>query len=112
MATGVSVSGITRWPPEIETTVYFACVEALQNVIKHADGASTIAILLEGRDGRLRFEVRDDGCGFALDGNGNGAHRGSGIVNMRDRVGALDGDLAIVSAPGQGTRVIGSVPTG
>ncbi len=112
IATGVTVSGITRWPPEIETTVYFACVEALQNVIKHADGASAIAILLEGRDGRLRFEVRDDGRGFVLDANGNGAHRGSGIVNMRDRVGALDGDLAIVSAPGQGTRVIGSVPTG
>jgi signal transduction histidine kinase len=112
VATGVTVSGITRWPPEIETTVYFACVEALQNAIKHADGASTIAILLGGSDGRLRFEVSDDGCGFALDANGNGAHRGAGLVNMRDRVAALDGELAIVSAPGQGTRVIGTVPTG
>ena len=64
--TGVSASGIRRWTPEIETTVYFACVEALQNAIKHAGGATGIAIVLEGHDGRLRFEVRDDGPGFEL----------------------------------------------
>ncbi len=111
--TGVSASGIRRWSPEIETTVYFACVEALQNAIKHAGGATAIAIVLEGHDGRLRFEVRDDGPGFELggNGNGNGYHAGSGLVNMRDRVGAIGGELAIVSAPGRGTRVIGSVPT-
>ena len=67
--------------------------------------------MLEGADGRLRFEVRDDGPGFAMDGNGNGAHRGSGLVNMHDRVSAVGGQLAVVSAPGQGTRVIGTVPT-
>jgi signal transduction histidine kinase len=109
--TGVSASGVCRWTPEIETTVYFACVEALQNAIKHAGGATRIAIVLEGHDGRLRFEVRDDGPGFVLDGGGNGSHQGSGLVNMRDRVGAIGGELAIVSAPGRGTRVIGSVPT-
>jgi signal transduction histidine kinase len=110
VATGVSARGMDRWTPEIETTVYFACVEALQNAIKHADGASGIAIVLEGFDGRLRFEVRDDGPGFSQ--NGDGHHRGSGLVNMRDRVAAIGGELAIVSGPGQGTRVIGSVPTG
>ena len=111
MATGVSASGVRRWSPEIETTVYFACVEALQNVVKHAGGATAIAIVLEGGDGRLRFEVRDDGPGFAADGNGNGTRRGSGLVNMRDRMSAVGGQLAVVSAPGQGTRVIGTVPT-
>jgi signal transduction histidine kinase len=110
VATGVSARGMERWSPEIETTVYFACAEALQNAIKHADGASGIAIVLEGFDGRLRFEVRDDGPGFSQNGNGRG--HGSGLVNMRDRVRAIGGELAIVSAPGSGTRVIGSVPTG
>ena len=69
--------------------MYFACVEALQNVIRHAGGASAIAIMLEGSDAGLRFEVRDDGPGFAMDGNGNGAHRGSGLVNMHDRMSAV-----------------------
>ena len=108
VAAGVSATGVRRLPSEVETTVYFACVEAIQNAIKHASGASGIAIVLEGENGRLRFEVRDDGPGFVPGSNG---HRGSGLVNMRDRVGALGGDLAIVSSPGHGTRVIGSVPT-
>jgi signal transduction histidine kinase len=111
IATGVSVTGLRRWAPEIETTVYFACVEALQNAIKHAGGATAIAIVLDGSDASVRFEVRDDGRGFVIDANGNGATRGSGLVNMRDRVGALGGSLAIVSSPGVGTRVIGSVPS-
>jgi signal transduction histidine kinase len=107
IATGVIANDVRRWAPDIETTVYFACVEALQNAVKHAGGASGVTILLDGTDGRLRFEVRDDGIGFALNGNGPG----HGIVNMHDRVGALGGELAVLSAPGQGTRVVGTVPT-
>jgi signal transduction histidine kinase len=109
--TGVRARAIRRWSPEVETTVYFACAEALQNAVKHADGAEQIAILLEGGDGRLRFEVRDDGTGFLQNGNGNG-HHGAGLLNMHDRVAAIGGELAIVSSPGKGTRVVGSVPTG
>jgi signal transduction histidine kinase len=104
----VSADGVSRWAPEIETTVYFACAEALQNAVKHS-AAVQIAVLLEGRDGRLRFEVRDDGCGFAQNGDSRG-HQGAGLLNMRDRVAAIGGELAVVSAPGHGTRVVGSVP--
>jgi signal transduction histidine kinase len=111
LAAGVSAEGVRRWAPEIETTVYFACAEALQNAVKHAEGALHVAIVLEGRDGRLRFEVRDDGAGFLQNGHGNG-HTGSGLLNMRDRVAAIGGELAVVSSPGRGTRVIGWVPTG
>ena len=110
--TGVRARAIRRWSPEIETTVYFACAEALQNAVKHAGGAAEIAILLDGGDGRLRFEIRDDGAGFRQNGNGNGnGHHGAGLLNMHDRVAAIGGELAIVSSPGKGTRVIGSVPT-
>jgi signal transduction histidine kinase len=114
VATGVSARGVRRWAPEIETTVYFACAEAIQNAVKHARGAQQIAILLDGNEGRLRFEVRDDGSGFVnhSNGNGNGSHSGTGLLNMRDRVAAIGGELTIVSSPGRGTRVIGSVPTG
>ena len=108
VATGVIAHGVRRWAPEIETTVYFACVEALQNAVKHADAASGVTILLDAGEGRLRFEVRDDGTGFALNGNGHG----HGLVNMRDRVGSLGGELVVLSAPGQGTRVVGTVPLG
>jgi signal transduction histidine kinase len=49
--------------------------------------------------------VRDDGPGFRLD-----EVDGAGLQNMEDRMGALAGELAIVSAPGRGTTVSGRVP--
>jgi PAS domain-containing protein len=55
----------------------------------------------------LRFEVEDDGRGFAVRGT-----RGRGIDNMRDRIVALGGRLTIDSSQGEGTRVIGTVPVG
>ena len=50
--------------------MYFACVEALQNAAKHARGANGVSISVTD-NGRLEFEVHDDGCGFdpaAVDG--------------------------------------------
>jgi signal transduction histidine kinase len=96
---------VTRQPPEIETAVYFTCMEALQNAIKHAAGASGVWVTLR-QDDELRFEVRDDGPGFRPTGtDGVG-----GLRNMRDRVEAIGGRLTIDTAPGHGTRVIGVIP--
>ena len=54
----------------------------------------------------LRFEVRDDGAGF----NSLTEKAGVGLTSMRDRVAAVSGQLAVVSSPGGGTRVIGHIP--
>ena len=97
--------GVTRHPIEIEGATYFTCVEAVQNAIKHAHGATGVWIKLSQTSGQLRFEVRDDGPGFGLD-----AVEGRGMRNMRDRVEAVGGRLTVHSEPGRGTRVIGSVP--
>jgi signal transduction histidine kinase len=97
--------GLTRHPPELETAVYFTCLEAVQNAVKHADGATGLWVSLSEGDA-LHFEVRDDGRGFDLAaGNGNG-----GLRNMHDRVEAMGGRLTIDSAPGGGTRIGGVVP--
>jgi signal transduction histidine kinase len=87
--------------------VYFACIEALQNAIKHARGATGVWISLAD-DGRLQFTVRDDGVGFAA-GAGSA---GIGLTNMRDRVAAVGGVLTIDTGSGQGTRIAGVVPVG
>ena len=42
----VSDEGIGRYSPQIEKTVYFACLEATQNAVKHAAGATGVAIAL------------------------------------------------------------------
>jgi signal transduction histidine kinase len=101
----VSVDGIGRYPPEVESAVYFCCVEALQNAAKHAGGAASVSVRLSADD-RLRFEVRDDGAGF----DPGAVSGGTGLTNMRDRISAIGGDLELWAAPGQGAAVTGSVP--
>jgi signal transduction histidine kinase len=104
LPTTVEVDGADRYPSEIETAAYFCCIEALQNVAKHAPEAKTVAIALS-RNGDLRFEVRDDGPGFTVDDAA-----GDGLVNMRDRIAAVGGELHITSNPGAGTTVVGTIP--
>jgi signal transduction histidine kinase len=100
----IDADGIGRLPSETESAVYFCCLEAMQNVTKHATGVGQVTIALRAEDG-LRFEVVDDGCGFAGTDPG-----GSGLTGMRDRLAAVGGELWVESAPGEGTRVRGKVP--
>ena len=97
--------GIGRYPQDIEAAAYFSCLEALQNVAKYANASRAVVSLADG-DGRLRFEVVDDGEGF------DPAHTGygTGLQGIADRLGALSGALSVTSAPGAGTTVSGTIP--
>ena len=99
---------IGRYAEEIEVAVYFCCLEALQNVTKHAGPHATASIILREEDELLAFEVRDSGVGFDPSGVG----QGSGLVNMRDRMEAVGGRLEVVSRRGRGTTIRGYVPLG
>ena len=88
--TTVDMDGVGRYAPEIETAIYFCCLEAMQNAMKHAIGVTTISVSL-AVDEQLRFEVRDDGAGFA-EGE---VLSGAGLTSMRDRIAAVGGFLAI-----------------
>jgi signal transduction histidine kinase len=88
--------------------VYFCCLEALQNVAKHAGPDAPATVTLWEGEGRLSFEVRDSGVGFSPI---NGP-RGSGLINMRDRIEAVGGELTVSSQRARGTSVRGSVPIG
>jgi PAS domain S-box-containing protein len=92
-----------RLPEHIEATAYYICMEALTNVAKHAQ--ATRADVKFTREGDvLRFEIIDDGRGGA-DPRG-----GSGIVGLRDRAEAAAGTLFVISPPGKGTSVTGTLP--
>lgn len=101
----VDADGFERLPTETESTIYFCCMEALQNATKHAEGAKLVSIRLWREDG-VRFEVRDDGVGFEIDSE----RSGSGITGMKDRVEASGGWLRVESRQGHGTRVNGCLP--
>jgi signal transduction histidine kinase len=102
----LEAGAIGRYPAEVEATVYFCCLEALQNVGKHAGPDARATLRVWEEQGGLHFEVADDGSGF----DPRTEPRGSGLTNMSDRLGALGGRLSVLSAPGDGTRVAGAVP--
>jgi signal transduction histidine kinase len=100
----VDFNGIGRYDAATEATVYFCCVEALQNAAKH--GGESAAVRLWEQNGELRFEVSDDGPGI----DAEQPTLGAGLTNMRDRVGAIGGHVDIGNSNGRGTAVRGAVP--
>jgi signal transduction histidine kinase len=101
----VELTGAPAAPidPAVEAAVYFVTAEALTNIAKYAR-ASQASICLSVDDGRLRVEVRDDGCG------GADLATGTGLRGLRDRVDALDGRFELDSPPGVGTTVRVEIP--
>jgi signal transduction histidine kinase len=98
--------GIGRCAPTVEAAVYFCVLEAIQNAIKHGGSEVQITVTLERRGGEIEFTVADDGVGFEPRGKASGF----GLMSMHDRVGAVEGVLEVVSSPGQGTVVRGTIP--
>ncbi len=101
----VESDGIGRYSREVEATVYFCVLEALQNVAKYSE-ASHATVTFAHNDGSLGFTVVDNGAGF----DPVTTARGAGLTNMEDRLDAAGGVLAIESNPAGGTSVGGSIP--
>lgn len=97
--------GVSRYPRPVEAAVYFCVLEALQNVVKHADASSATVDFSSTVDG-LSFEVSDDGKGFSP----HLVTWGSGLGNLADRLDALDGTLEVLASPEGGTTVRGTIP--
>jgi len=98
----IHADSIRRYPLEVEAAVYFCCLEALQNAVKHAQ-ATTMVINVEESGGELRFAATDNGRGIDV----TRARSGSGIQNMMDRMAALHGSLDLEAGPNGGTSVSG-----
>jgi signal transduction histidine kinase len=98
-----AVRGV-RFDADVEACAYFVCLQALQNVQRHAANAPTL-VRLWLEDKRLAFEVADRGPGF----DPSVTAGGMGLQIMRDRVEALEGELVVRSSPGEGTVVQGRV---
>jgi signal transduction histidine kinase len=101
----IEADGIQRYPQDVEATVYFCALEALQNIAKYA-GASRADVCLSISGGSLQFTITDDGTGFDT----AAARHGTGLQGMADRLAALGGTLHLRSQPGQGTTVSGRLP--
>jgi signal transduction histidine kinase len=108
LPTSLDLDNVGRYGDDIEAAVYFCTLEALQNAGKHAGDAATATVHVSDVDGVLRFEISDDGAGFEM--VAGATNHGHGFVNMADRLGAFGGSVKVVSAPGAGTTIIGTIP--
>jgi two-component system, NarL family, sensor histidine kinase UhpB len=92
----------------IDLTIYRCIQESLTNTARHAQAAHvTVELCHDAAAGLLRLAIRDDGRGIAAD-----TTPGFGIRGMRERVEGLGGRYRIGGAPGHGTCVQITIPTG
>ncbi|MCX7924184.1 MAG: sensor histidine kinase [Fimbriimonadales bacterium] len=80
--------------------------EALSNVMKHAGNPQNLYVECRVDGDWLEARVADDGNGF----DPETVLEGVGLSSMRDRIHTLGGEIALKSAPGQGTTVHVRVP--
>jgi signal transduction histidine kinase len=94
---------VGRLPEQIETAVWYACAEALTNVVKHAE-ATRAAIDVTVTTGEVTARVDDDGIGGAR------PVPGGGIAGLADRLSVVGGDVTVHPSPDGGTQVNIRVP--
>lgn len=109
----LNVSGAPRrLPARVEEQVLRIGQEAVVNAVRHAS-AERVSIELAYDNSRLVLRVNDNGRGFesaqAISQNGQGHY---GLTSMRERAEQVGGRLQVTSAPGRGTHIEATVPTG
>ena len=109
LAVEVHADSLHRYPPEIEAAVYFCCLEALQNAIKHAQATTMVISVGESsRPAQLHRRRRRPG-----DRRGQGAQRvrhpehdgpdgrAARLARPGNRAGRRDDRQRPASGPGQ-----------
>jgi signal transduction histidine kinase len=99
----LEIGALDRVPATVEAAVYFGVAEALTNVARHSR-ASAVTVRVGIEVGRLVATVTDDGAGGAR------ARPGGGLDGIRDRMGALDGTLTVISPAGGPTTIRMDLP--
>lgn len=97
----------SRFSPERTVEILHIAQEALSNVQKHAR-ASDVNIIVEMLDHELRMKILDNGVSIKP-GDLTGT-KGNGLVNMRERTAALDGEILISPRELGGTEVSLLIP--
>lgn len=80
--------------------------EAVSNALRHGR-ASRITVRMHQSDREICLLVQDNGAGFDAASRREGGH---GLANMHARANRLGASLRVTSQPGQGSRVIATLP--
>jgi signal transduction histidine kinase len=107
-ATVENVDGLL--PREREINLYRIVQEGLSNVVHHAEASRTL-VHVRGEERRIAVTIADDGRGFRVERDHRGRLVGGfGLSGIAERARILGGEVNVVSAPGEGTRLELSVP--
>jgi CheY-like chemotaxis protein len=96
---------------DLDVLLFQAVKELLFNAIKHA-GVKEAKVRVNLKGGQMQISVEDDGAGFdqtQLRAAG-GKAGGFGLFNLSERLKLLGGRMTIDSSPGNGSRILLSVP--
>jgi two-component system, NarL family, sensor histidine kinase UhpB len=97
-------------PPVAQLPLYRVIQQALDNIAEHAD-AKQVAISLSIHEGKISFEITDDGKGSSTTERIYAQEQGSfGLKSMAARIKNLNGDFTFSSEPSVGTKVAGWLP--
>jgi signal transduction histidine kinase len=88
--------------PDVQEGFYRIALEALNNILKHAEATCVTISLILDSNGAL-FTIVDDGIGFDLETTQE--RGGFGLLGITERAEQLGGRLTIKSEPGMGTTV-------
>jgi PAS domain S-box-containing protein len=92
------------------TTIFRITQEALENVARHAQ-ASQVDVEISQQAGILCLKISDDGKSFEVLSHTLAPEDESfGLLAMRDQVERVGGQLKILSAPEEGTKIIAQIP--
>ncbi len=105
--TAVEIESLPALDGDQQTLLFRVAQEALNNVAKHAR-ARNATVRLRSHGGQLQLQVEDDGCGCDADSAARSG--GSGLGGMRERLRLYGGRFQLQSTPGDGTRVLVSLP--
>mgnify|MGYP000300743730 CR=1 FL=1 len=92
-------------PPRLRTPIFRIVQEAANNAIRHGK-ATTLDVQLNAADGILDLAIEDNGQGFDL----KVRPTGNGLVNIRERVEAEQGEFSLDATKGRGCCIIASFP--
>ena len=93
--------------PEVVTAIFRIYQELLTNVARHAN-ARLVTVLLQIKNDRLFFSLKDNGTGF--DPAGISKKKTLGLLGIKERTLLLKGTYEFKSKPGEGSQTIISIP--
>lgn len=93
-----------------QVILFYIFQEAVNNINSHAY-AKKITVSIHYQADSLSLYIKDDGIGIAENNAATKLNeKGSGLLNMKNHTGMIDGELTITSENGKGTAIILNVP--